>query len=157
MNLQSDTAFLDTLFTISEERECRGTYEPHSESEYKAKEMLSGLIKSSYELLATYEINDVDSLSDQETLAVALLLYADYMDNHPTLTRGGSLSGNHYVDCILAAMGVKELSRVATDGITNYIAKYGTKDLVKVIGKFVGSKASYIGWGLTLYDFVTCV
>lgn len=151
-----DTALLNKLFQYDYEISTRGTAGITHEEETKANEITNRLLTPSENLLSSFNIKDVQELSNEEKIALSILLYADFMDNS-FKTRGGDLTGNHYPDCALTALGIADLSDILKNGLSNYAKKKGGKALLKTIAKVAGKNLSYIGWGLTAYDFATCI
>ena len=155
--LNRDTALLNRMLHYRDVTETRGSCELPSEDKIKAEKINRLLIESSKRLLEQFKIKDTQDISDNDKVLLATLLYADYMDTHTIKTRGGGISGNHYVDCALDALGIGGIGDIAKNGLNKYVAKYGTKALLKTVAKVAGKSVSAIGWGLAIYDFATCI
>ena len=155
--LNSDTALLNHMQRYRDVTETRGSCKLLNEDKIKAEKINSLLIESSKRLLEQFKIKDIQDISDNDKVLLATLLYADYMDTHTIKTRGGGISGNHYVDCALDALGIGGIGDMAKHGLSKYVERYGTKALLKTVAKFAGKSVSAIGWGLAIYDFATCV
>lgn len=153
-----DTTMLYKLYDYDFTLMTRGNVTLTEEEEKKVSEITAGVVESSEQILKAFDIKDAVNLTEEEKMVVAMLLYADYMDNHSIAqTRGGAITGNHYVDCALSALGITALTDIASEGIENYVKKKGTKALLRTVGKFAGKSLSVVGWGLAAYDFATCV
>lgn len=155
--LAKDTLMLNGYYKYEEEILTRGANIEDSKLVDSAKPLTSNLLENSEKLLIAFNIKDVSSLNDSEKIELALLLYADYMEQGQVTTRGGNITGNHYVDCALSALGISEISNVAKNGLLKYAQKAGGKALLKLTAKFAGKTVPYVGWALMAYDFYTCV
>lgn len=125
----------------------------------KLEAYLSDLVELSDGFLEAFGIKDVREYSAGDKLVLCTLLYADYMDQHTPTSRlrGGGITDNHYVDCALSALGIREITQLATDGVGAFVKRYGAKALLKSVAKVAGKSLSWVGWGLAAYDFVTCL
>lgn len=156
-SLSEDSTLLNTLYSLYDKNATRSENVHSADSCIEAQKIVDALDKSSEDVFTAFQVEDTDSLTANEKRIVALALYAEYMDQHEFTTRGGTISGNHYVDCLTSALGIKELTKISKSGIEKYIKKYGAKKALKLMGKCAGKTLSYVGWGLAIYDFITCL
>lgn len=155
--LSKDTITLNEYYLYEEEVITRGAIQENPVQVDSAKSLTSDLLDDSEKLLIAFNIKDVSTLNDSEKIELALLLYADYMERNQVTTRGGAITGNHYVDCALSALGICEISGAARDGLIKYAQKAGGKALLKLTAKVAGKTVPYVGWALMAYDFYTCI
>lgn len=125
----------------------------------KAEALGQQYLEASERLLHELGLRDVNTLSSDEKVLVATLLYAEYkgLSGSSDKLRGGAITGNSYVDCALSALGIGELSDIASAGLLKYAERQGTKALLKTVAKFAGRSVSALGWGLAAYDFASCI
>lgn len=155
--LNNDSIMLNNFLKNDYQVETRGGIAINTSLENQAKRLTSGLVLQSDSFLRSLNLPDVNKLSDSEKVEVALLLYAEYMADHQIYTRGGHITGNHYVDCALSALGIEEISQVASDGLIKYAKRVGAKTFLKTAAKFAGKTVSWVGWGIAACDFATCI
>ncbi len=155
--LNNDSVMLNNFLYNDYQVETRGGVAINANLENQAKRLISGLVFQSDSFLRSLNLSDVNKLSDSEKVEVALLLYAEYMTDYKIYTRGGKITGNHYVECALSALGITDISQIASDGLIKYAKRVGAKTFLKTAAKFAGKTVSWVGWGLVVYDFMTCL
>lgn len=134
--LNEDQEYLDSLYKYKYSRDSRVSFQTSPSFDYRCADNLQPIMASAEEVLSAFDIEDIDQLTSDERTTLALLLYAEYLDkNKNFILRGGNITNNHYVDCLLSALGIKELASIATNGMEHFIKKYGAKQAVKLDGK----------------------
>ena len=87
-----DTTMLYKLYDYDFTLMTRGNVTLTEEEEKKVSEITAGVVESSEQILKAFDIKDAVNLTEEEKMVVAMLLYADYMDNHSIAQTMGNVN-----------------------------------------------------------------
>lgn len=105
------------------------------------------LIEISKNFLGENEISIEElGINDEEMLPVLAMAILDYQKTLIDAPASRTTAGG----CVLEALGVKEVINATGKGIAKKVAKAAAKAVLK-------RAVPYVGWGLFIYDYITCV
>ncbi len=142
-------------------------------TEESAKVMLESMSEMSMEFLIKlgFEENEINEelggMDSPQTMAVALLLLDE-------LSKSQAITKNHFdvssllffqaqaypgdvLPCLGEAFGFAAVGYILSEGIEAAIEHYGTKGLMKVLGKAAGRTLGWVGAALAAYEFAQCL
>jgi len=142
-------------------------------TEQRAKAMLESMTEKSIEFLVELGFQESDineelgGKDSPQTMTVALLLLGE-------LTRSQAVAKNQFdvsklffnqahayrgdvLPCLGEAFGFAAVGYILSEGIEAALEHYGTKGLMKVLGKAAGRTLGWIGAALAAYEFAQCL
>lgn len=127
-------------------------------TEMYAKSILQSTKGAGIELLKSLNISsdEIATLSDDEIMTLSLLVYAESKKS-TNQTRGGIITDEPFLNCAMTALGITSVTELIDGGITRLATRQGAKAALKTIAKAAGRTLSWVGWGLAVTDFVTCM